>query len=65
MSRTTIDETYVEEILAAAEKQAPMTAPEFEAFCRRDINAGYRAEVAAASRRYFLKRGDRIRTRAK
>jgi hypothetical protein len=56
-----IDEAYVRELLAAAEKQAPMTPREFEAFCRRDINAGYRAEVAAASRRYFLRHGDRIR----
>lgn len=47
------DESYVIEILAAAQKLPPMTRDEFARFTAADLQAGYAAEVAEASRRYF------------
>lgn len=46
-----MDESYITAILDAA--PPGLTRAEFAALCKPDINAGYRAEVEEATRRYF------------
>jgi hypothetical protein len=54
-----IDESYVREIIKAAEQRGPMEPSEFRRFCDRDIAAGYAAEVAEAERRLRKSNGQR------
>jgi len=46
---------YVQEIIEAATKANIKTEAAFDAFTIQDRNAGYKVEVAAAKRLYFMK----------
>jgi hypothetical protein len=48
-----MDDSYVREIVSAANRRPDaMSQREFMAFCIRDLNAGYRAEVERAWKLY-------------